>query len=116
MGWAVFVGLLVTGWVVRMIIGGSIGGGISFLLTVLALPMIPILGLPAASGGVRWFVAFAVSVPMWWLLGRLASARVSSQVIVGWREWAQEFALLSAGICIGSVGAVVLGALLLGLL
>ena len=116
MGWAVFVGLLIIGWLVRMIIGGSLGGGISFLLTVIALPMIPILGLPAASGGMRWLIAFAVSIPMWWLLGRLASARVTSHVIVGWREWAQEFALLSAGICIGSVGAVVLGALLLGLL
>lgn len=116
MGWAVFVGLLATGWLTRMIIGGSFGGGLSFLLTVVALPMLPVLGLPAATGASRWFVAYAVSIPMWWALGRVAAVRVSSRAVVGWREWTVEFVLMSAGIAIGAIGAVVLGAFILGLL
>lgn len=116
MGWAAGAGLLVVGWLIRMIIGGSLGGGLGFLFTVVALPMLPLLGVPATSGTTRWMIAYAVSIVMWWFLGRLASARVGSRAIVGWREWATEFAALSAGICIGSIGAVVLGAVLLGLI
>ncbi len=108
--------ILFTGWLARVIVGGATGGLVGFVLTVTALPTLPILGVPAADGNALLAISLALSAGLWWILGQIAALRVSSRALVGWREWSKEFAILSVGICAGAVGALVLGAVLLGAL
>ncbi|MSO59787.1 MAG: hypothetical protein EXQ63_05630 [Ilumatobacteraceae bacterium] len=108
--------MLLAGWLVRVIVGGATGGIVGFVLTVTALPTLPILGVPAADGNALFAISLVASTGLWWILGQLAALRVSGRALVGWREWSKEFALLSVGICAGAIGALALGAVLLGAL
>ena len=81
---------------------------------VMALPVMPVLGMPAADGGQRLLVAIALSAVIWWFIGQTVAGRVSKRPVVGWREWAREFAILGLGLWMGAAGALILGALALG--
>ncbi len=93
---------------------GPVGGALSFVLMVMALPVMPLLGMPAAGGTSRLLVALALSAAIWWLLGQVVAARVTKRPVVGWREWTQEFLLVGVGLWIGAAGGLILGALALG--
>lgn len=93
---------------------GPVGGALSFVLMVMALPVMPILGMPAAGGNARLLVALALSATIWWLLGQVTAARVTKRPVVGWREWTREFLLVGIGLWIGAAGGLILGALALG--
>ena len=68
----------------------------------------------AAGGGQRLLLAVALSAVIWWFIGQTVAARVSKRPVVGWREWAKEFAVLGLGLWIGAAGALIIGALALG--
>ena len=102
------------GTVISWILPGVIGGVISFVLMVMALPVMPILGMPASGGGQRLLIAVVSSAVIWWFIGQTVAARVSKRPVVGWREWAREFVLLGLGLWIGAAGALIIGALALG--
>lgn len=82
----------------------------------MALPVMPLLGMPAAGGGSRLLVALALSGIIWWFLGQIVGARVTKRPVVGWREWSKEFLLVGLGLWIGAAGGLLLGALALGAL
>lgn len=115
-GVGVAASILFTGWIVRVIVGGTTGGLIGFILTVTALPTLPIFGVPATDSSKVFVISLVVSAGLWWIVGQLAALRVSGKALVGWREWSKEFAILSVGICVGAIGALLLGAVLLGAL
>jgi hypothetical protein len=100
----------------RAILDGTVGNVVWFSLTMVAFPVMPILGIPAAGGSGRIMVAVAISAALWWFLGQLAAAKVSSKPIVGWREWSREFIFFSTGIIAGTIGGITLAAYLLGVL
>ena len=52
-GVAVSLSILVVGWLARMVIGGALGGAVSFVAMVAAFPLMPVAGIPAANGTVR---------------------------------------------------------------
>ena len=106
--------LWLSGVVLSWFLPGTIGGAFSFLTMVMALPVMPILGMPAAGGGQRLLIAVALSSVIWWFIGQTVAARVSKRPVVGWREWAKEFAVLGLGLWIGAAGALIIGALALG--
>ena len=106
--------LWLTGVVLSWILPGTIGGALSFLMMVMALPVMPVLGMPAAGGGQRLLIAIAVSAVIWWFIGQTVAGRVSKRPVVGWREWAREFVVLGLGLWIGAAGALIVGALALG--
>lgn|GEM_PF-315755 len=112
----VAVGLWVVGLGVAWVIEGPVGGALSFVLLVLALPVMPVLGMPAAGGGMRLLVAIAGSGALWWFIGQIAAGRVSRHPVVGWREWTREFLAVGLGVWIGAAGGLLLGALALGAL
>ena len=114
MGIGVAASLWLSGVVLSLFLPGTIGGAFSFLTMVMALPVMPILGMPAAGGGQRLLVAVALSSVIWWFIGQTVAARVSKRPVVGWREWAKEFAVLGLGLWIGAAGALIIGALALG--
>lgn len=105
-------------WCVGQIAGwwfdGPVGGVVSFIALVMALPVMPMLGMPAAGGGTRLLVAIAVSGAAWWFLGQIVAGRVTRYPVVGWREWTKEFLVVGLGLWIGAGGGLLLGALLLG--
>ena len=117
-GGAVAVGiafaLWLTGVVLSWVLPGAIGGALSFMMMVMALPVMPILGMPAAGGGQRLLIAVGLSAVIWWFIGQTVAARVSKRPVVGWREWTREFVLLGLGLWIGAAGALLIGALALG--
>lgn len=108
------VSLWLVGLVVARLVEGPVGGAVSFLCLVMALPVMPVLGMPAAGGTSRLLVAIAASGALWWFLGQIAAGRVSRRPVVGWREWSREFAVVGLGLWLGAGGGLLLGALILG--
>lgn len=85
------VGLWLLGVVFSWIVSGPKGGSVAFVLMVMALPVMPILGMPAAGGTARLLVAISSSAVLWWILGQVVAGRVTKRPVVGWREWLREF-------------------------
>lgn len=108
------VGLRLAGIILGWIVPGSLGGAVSFVFMVLAVPAMPILGVPAAGGGHRMLMAVLVSAVAWWLLGQLSAARATRSPVAGWREWMREFLVVGLGLWVGAIGGLLLGALVLG--
>ena len=115
-GVVVSLSILVVGWLARMVIGGALGGAVSFVAMVAAFPLMPVAGIPAANGTVRVALAAGASLLVWWFLGQMVAARVTRRAVAGWREWTREFLVLGAGLWLGAVGSVLLAALALGVL
>jgi hypothetical protein len=116
MGIGVAVGLFCVGWLIKTLLSGTVSNVMWFVLTMVAFPIMPILGIPATGGSGRILAAVVVSLMLWWFLGQLSSVKVSTQPIVGWREWFREFVFYATSIIVGTIGAVVLSAYILGLL
>ena len=108
------VALRVVGIVLGWIAPGTIGGAVSFVFMVLAIPSMPVFGLPAADSGHRMLMAVATSAVAWWFVGQVAAGRVTRSPVVGWRDWVREFVLVGLGLWIGAIGALLIGALALG--
>lgn len=104
------------GMVLSFLVSGPVGGVISFVGLVLAVPALPVFGIPAAGGSSRFMLAIAVSAVAWWFVGQVAAGRVTRKPVVGRREWLVAFARLGAGLWVGALGGLALGALALGAL
>lgn len=115
-GVAVSLSIVVIGWLLRVVLGGAVGGAVSFVALVAAFPLLPVAGIPAASGTLRVTAAVLASLAVWWVLGQMVAGRVTRRAVAGWREWTREFLVLGSGLWLGAVGAVVLAALALGAL
>ncbi len=115
-----FVGVLTAfclwlfGVVLGAIVSGPLGGALSFMFMVIALPVMPIFGMPATGGNGRLYAAIALSSVIWWFLGQVVASRVSRRPVVGWTEWVREFAILGLGLWVGAAGGLIIGALALG--
>lgn len=114
MGIATAIGLWLFGVVIGALFSGAKGGALSFLCVVMAFPVMPVLGIPAAGGTLRLVVGIAVSCALWWVIGQVAAARVTHHPVVGWREWSKEFVTLAIGLWVGAVGSLALAGLALG--
>lgn len=115
-GIAVACSFLLVGWLLKSLVGGAIGGSLSFVTMVAAFPLMPIAGIPAADGTVRTMVAVVASLAVWWVLGQAVAGRVTQRAVAGWREWFREFLVLGSGLWLGAVGSVLLAAFVLGAL
>jgi len=104
------------GAVVLALTSSTFFGVLGFMCITIGVPLLPILGIPAKSGGVRWIIALAGSGAMWWWIGQLSAARVRTFVIAGWSEWGKEFGLYAGAVAIGVVGAIIIAARALGAL
>ena len=95
---------------------GSLTGLLGFVLTFIALPTMPLFGIPAAGGLSLYALSFVSSVLLWWTLGHYASLRAIRAVIASWPEWRREFRPLATGLVLGALFSMMLAALVLGAL
>jgi len=101
---------------VDAIVPGVVGGAVSFVMRTVAVPFLPVFGLPVATDSWRLGAAVAASAVLWWFLGTAASRRVTARVVAGWREWVLETLLLGAGAVAGSLASFGVAAAVIGVL
>jgi len=113
---ASLLGPAVLGVVAALLLVGSDSAwrGIpGFVLAIMAVPTLPLTGIPVMGGALRWLVAIGTSATVWAYLGVIAARRSTSHAVTGWPEWRREWLRLAAGVWIGSlVGIGMAGTLL----
>ena len=102
--------------VALLVLPGSLTGLLGFVLTIIALPTLPLFGIPAAGGFVRYALGFVSSLMLWWVVGHYAGLRAIRAVIASWPEWRKEFQPLAIGLILGSLISLALAAIVLGVL
>ncbi len=95
---------------------GSLLGAIGFLLVVMAMPTLPMFGVPAVSGATVYLLGAASSLALWFTLGHISAIRATRRAVSGWKEWRREFRPLALGVFIGGVIALAVAAIILGAL
>ncbi|MFZ9807469.1 MAG: hypothetical protein ACO3EJ_05505 [Ilumatobacteraceae bacterium] len=112
---ALSLGVLVVG-LVLLALPGSLTGLLGFVLTFIALPTMPLFGIPASGGFTLYTLSFISSMLVWWIIGHYASLRAIREIIASWPEWRREFRPLAIGLVLGSLISLALAALILGAL
>lgn len=107
---ATFVGL------VLVALPGSLPGAIGFLLVVVAMPTLPMFGVPAVAGATVYLLGAATSLVLWFAVGHVSALRATRRAVSGWREWRREFVPLATGIVLGGLIALAVAAVILGAL
>lgn len=95
---------------------GSLSGLVGFVLTLVALPTLPLFGVPASGGLTIYGLGFLSSMALWFVIGHYASLRALRAVIASWPEWRSEFGPLAIGLALGSLISLGLAGLILGVL
>ena len=95
---------------------GALFGAIGFLIVVIALPTLPMFGVPAVSGTSLYLLGLVTSLGLWFALGHVSAVRATRRAVSGWKEWRREFRPLALGVWIGAVVALAVAALILGAL
>ncbi len=77
-----------------------------FALAVMAVPTLPLSGIPAAAGTWRWVLAIGSSLLLWSVVGVVATRRALTRVATGWPEWRREWLPLAIGVWLGALAAL----------
>ena len=112
---ALSIAVLIVG-LFLIVLPGSITGVLGFVLTVVALPTLPLFGVPAVGGFVRYFLSVVSSLFLWWVIGHYAARRAIQSTISSWPEWLREFRPLAIGVALGSIISLALAAAVLGVI
>lgn len=115
-GVATACGLWGVGLVISWLSSGAIAGALSFALRVMALPVMPLAGMPVAGGSMRMLVVVAASAAVWWMVGQLVAARVARRPVVGWRDWLKGYLTFGVGLWIGALGSMAIAAMSMAML
>jgi hypothetical protein len=106
--------LLVIGLVARVVLGSDNGSTIAFVFALIALPALPVFGVPAETDSGRIIAAVVLSLAAWLVIGAFASMRVAKRPLVGWKEWSSQYWPIATGMVVGAVLALLLAAVMLG--
>lgn len=90
-------------------LSGLIGliGGVS------AAPGLLLAGAPLANSD-QYPLAVLASVPLWLVLGLIASRRATAHVVASWRDYWRELVFLTIGVVLGALGALIAATQILG--
>ncbi|MEO6653168.1 MAG: hypothetical protein ABIP17_10980 [Ilumatobacteraceae bacterium] len=91
---------------------GRMSGLIGLMSGVSAAPGLLLAGAPFADGS-RYPLAVLGSIPLWLLLGLLASRRATSQPVANWTDYWRELMWLTLGVVVGACAALIAASLIL---
>lgn len=94
----------------------SILGAIGFLVLVAAIPVMPMLGIPAVSSTFTYVLAVSLSLALWFAVGHVSALRATRMAVSGWPEWIREVRPFAIGIWAGAVLSLVVSTVVLGAL
>ena len=92
---------------------GRSSGLIGLVSGVTAAPGLLVAGAPLADDG-RYPLAVVASIPLWLLLGWIASRRATGRLMASWRDYTRELTWLTSGVLIGAIAALVAATTVLG--
>jgi hypothetical protein len=100
-------------WLVLRIGSGRASGTIGLVTGATAAPGLLVAGAPFADNA-RYPTAVLASVPVWLVLGLIASRRATRSLIASWRDYWRELAFLTVALMAGVIGAILVATALLG--
>lgn len=100
-------------WLVLRVGNGRLSGTIGLVTGATAAPGLLVAGAPFADDA-RYPTAVLASVPVWLLLGLVASRRATRPLMASWRDYWREMAFLGASLMAGVIGAMVVATTILG--
>ena len=108
--------LSLLGALVLALTSSAFFGAIGFVAITCGVPLLPMVGLPARTGAMRWLIAIVGSAAIWWWVGQLSAARVRKLAVASWADWAKEFGLYAAALVLGVIFALLIAEMSLGAL
>ena len=102
--------------VVLVALPSSLLGVIGFLVLIAAVPVLPMLGVPAVSSSSAYILVIWFSASLWLAIGHSGGLRANKRDVSGGPEWLREVRPFEIGVWVGAIlsheiSAVVLGAL-----
>lgn len=92
---------------------GRSSGLVGLVAGVTAAPGLLVAGAPFADDA-RYPLAIVASVPLWLVLGVIASRRATRPVLASWRDYWRELTWLTIGVLMGAIGALIAATSILG--
>jgi hypothetical protein len=92
---------------------GRSSGLIGLIGGVSAAPGLLVVGAPFADD-THYPVAALASIPLWLILGLIASRRATASPIAAWRDYWRELIWLTIGVVMGGIAALVAATSILG--
>lgn len=92
---------------------GRLSGLVGLIGGVSAAPGLLLAGAPLASSD-NYLIAIAASVPLWLVLGLIASRRATVHVVASWRDYGRELAFLTIAVVLGALAALIAATQILG--
>lgn len=102
-----------TAWIALRVGDGRTSGLIGLVGGVSAAPGLLVAGAPLADDS-QYPLAVLASVPLWLVLGFLASRRATAAAVAGWRDYWREMFWLTAAVVAGASGALIAATAILG--
>lgn len=94
----------------------SILGVIGFLILIAAVPVLPMLGVPAVSSTSAYILAVFLSASLWFAIGHVSALRATKRAVSGWPEWLREVRPFAIGVWVGAILSLAISAVVLGAL
>ncbi len=92
---------------------GRASGLIGLVTGVSAAPGLLVAGAPFADDG-GYPLAVVASIPVWLILGLIASRRATKRAMATWTDYWRELLWLTIGVVIGAIAALVAATSILG--
>ncbi len=92
---------------------GRTSGLIGLMSGVSAAPGLLVAGAPFADDS-RYPLAVLASIPLWLLLGLLASRRATARPVANWADYWRELLWLTLGVVAGACAALIAASMVLG--
>jgi len=103
----------VVSWSALRLGDGRTSGLIGLVAGVAAAPGLLVAGAPLADDA-RYPLAVLASVPLWVLLGFLASRRATARPVATWVDYSREMFWLTIAVVLGSSAALIAATAILG--
>ena len=92
---------------------GRLSGLVGLVGGVAAAPGLLVAGAPFGKDA-AYVLGIVGSIPLWFLLGIVASRRATRSPMATWRDYWREYAYLALGVALGAVAALIAATVALG--